>query len=200
MDSQEHMTRDAETDDEELMRRTGQGDRAAYALLVERHLNRSVGLAVRISGNRADAEEVVQEAFLRVWVNAARWRTDGAKFRTWFGRILVNLCIDRKRKPVPVPLEAAGDPEDNRIGAFDALSNAEESARIRAAMAELPERQRAAVALCYWDEMGNIEAAAVLGISIGALESLLVRARRTLKEKLESDLGGGRLGMAAGGM
>jgi len=193
------MTRDSAPDDEELMRRTGQGDRAAYAMLVDRHLNRAIGLAVRIGGNRSDAEELVQEAFLRVWVNGVRWRTDGAKFRTWFGRILVNLCIDRKRRPVAAPLEAAGDPADDRASAFDTLAASEESAQVRAAMAELPERQRAAVALCYWDDMGNIEAAAVLGVSVGALESLLVRARRTLREKLETEPAGGRVGMAAGG-
>ena len=177
-------------DDEELMVRVGRGDHVAYQTLVSRHLSRAIGLATRIAGNRGDGEELAQEAFLRVWTTAPRWRPEGAKFRTWFSRVLVNLCIDRKRRPGWSPLEAAGDPVDPSASAFETVSTGEDAGRIQAAMAELPERQRAALVLCYWGEQGNIEAAATLGVSVGALESLLVRARRTLREKLEAS--GGR--------
>jgi RNA polymerase sigma-70 factor (ECF subfamily) len=185
--------------DEELMARAGTGDRSAFAALMDRHLDRAVATAYRVLGNRADAEEAAQEAFLRVWVNAAKWRPDTAKFTTWLHRILVNHCIDRKRRPGMAPLEAAGDPADERPTAFDTLAANDDAERIRGAMAALPERQRAAIALCYWGGQGNIEAAASLGVTVGALESLLVRARRTLRERLSSAPETGTPPAAAGG-
>jgi RNA polymerase sigma-70 factor, ECF subfamily len=198
--------------DDALMRRAGSGDKAAFALLVGRHLARATALAQRIVGNRSDAEEIVQEAFLRCWQKAPEWRpandrppngkavaTDRAandddrrdegrgstaQFGTWLYRVLVNLCLDRRRRPQPIGIEAADDVPDSAADGFQETSRGETSRRVQAAMAQLPERQRAALALCYFEDMGNIEAAAALEISIGALESLLVRARRALRESL----------------
>jgi RNA polymerase sigma-70 factor (ECF subfamily) len=178
-------------EDEALMQRVAEGDHAAFAALVERHLDRAVALAQRITGNRSDAEELAQEAFLRVWVNAPRWRPEGALFRTWLTRVLVNLCIDRRRRPAFSPLEAAGDPADERTDALDALAARQSAAHVQAAIGELPARQRAALVLCYFEGLSNIEAAAALETSIGALESLLVRARRTLGARLAPILGPG---------
>ena len=175
--------------DEGLMACIADGDRGAYQQLVERHLDRALRLAQRIVGNRSDAEEIAQEAFLRVWTTAPRWRLDGALFRTWFSRVLVNLCIDRKRRPGFAPLEAAGDPPDPAVGAEQRVYQSQEAAAVAAAVAELPERQRAALALCYWQEMSNAEAAEVLSLSVGAVESLLVRARRSLRISLKARLG-----------
>ena len=171
-------------DDETLMRRIASGERAAFAALMERHLSRALALAERVTGNRGDAEELVQEAMLKVWTQAERFRPEAGRFRAWFNRIVVNLCIDRRRRPASLPLEAAGEPAD---GAPDALTRAiaaESSRSLRAALAELPERQRLALVLCYWDGQSNQEAAATLGTSVGAIETLLVRARRQLKSKL----------------
>jgi RNA polymerase sigma-70 factor (ECF subfamily) len=138
--------------------------------------------------NRSDAEEVVQEAFMRVWVKAPNWRPQdqagGAQFGTRFHRILVNLSIDRRRKPANEELEKAGEVADEAPSALDAVEGGETSKRVAAAVAELPERQRAALALCHFEGKTNIEAAAALGITVGAVESLLVRARRALKESL----------------
>ena len=190
-----------EDSDDALMRRAGSGDKAAFALLVRRHLARATALAQRITGNRSDAEEIVQEAFLRCWQKAPEWRpaerpaNDGAannrggagataQFGTWLYRVLVNLCLDRRRRPQPVGIEAAETVADNAADGFDETARGETSRRVQAAMAQLPERQRAALALCYFEGLGNIEAAATLDISIGALESLLVRARRALRDAL----------------
>lgn len=174
--------------DDELMRRAGRGDRTAYTRLVERHLPRAVALATRIAGNRGDAEEIVQEAFLRTWLKAPDWREEnapgGARFTTWFTRVVVNLCIDRRRKPVMSPIEFAAELPSEDKGGFEAVAEVETRGRVLSALATLPERQRAALTLCHWDGMSNIEAADVLGISVGALESLLVRARRTLRDTL----------------
>jgi len=176
--------------DDDLMRLAGCGDRTAFARLVGRHLSRAGAVAARITGNRSDAEEIVQEVFLRAWLKAPAWqaqgeRAGGARFTTWFYRVLVNLCIDRRRRPVNAPLEAAGEVADHRPGGFEDLATAQTSRLVGSAVADLPERQRTALTLCHFEEMSNIEAAEILGVSVGALESLLVRARRTLREKLE---------------
>lgn len=179
--------------DDELMRLSGAGDEKAFACLLGRHLDRAGKIARRVVGSRAEAEDMVQEAFLRVWQKAAGWKPEsagGAKFTTWFYRVLMNLCIDRTRRVRPGPLEAAGDPPDERPDGFDAVAANETAARVKAAVDGLPERQRAALALCHYEGMSNIEAAAVLDLTVGAVESLLVRARRNLRAALaDLDLG-----------
>jgi RNA polymerase sigma-70 factor (ECF subfamily) len=172
--------------DEALMQRTGQGNEAAYRLLVERHLPRSLGFATRMLGDRADGEEVMQEAFLKLWRGAPSWEAGGAKFTTWFYRVVLNLCIDRqrKRRGTQVPMEDAGDPADERQGAEADIHDRQVSRQIDGALAELPERQREAVSLCYLQGLSNKEAADVLQVNIKALESLLTRGRAALKQKL----------------
>lgn len=174
--------------DDELMRLAGGGDRAAFSRLVANHLRRATAIAARITRNAGDAEELVQEAFLKAWLKAPDWQTrdegGGAAFSTWFYRVLVNLCIDRMRKPRNSPLEDASEVVDPTPDAFDNTSAGETGQRVSAAIATLPDRQRAALVLCHYEGLSNIEAAAVLEISIGALESLLVRARRSLRDAL----------------
>lgn len=189
--------------DDELMRRAGRGDNAAFAALVARHLPRATALAIRITGSRSDAEEVVQEAFLRTWIKAPDWESQAAapgsspqgsgqggsgrgaaQFTTWFTRVLVNLCIDRRRRPQAAPLEAAAEVAASDPGGLETAAQKETSARVLSALGALPERQRAALTLCHWDGRTNLEAAEILDISVGALESLLVRARRALRVAL----------------
>jgi len=181
--------------DDALMARAGRGDKSAFAVLVRRHLARATAIAQRILGNRSDAEEVVQEAFLRCWQKAPDWQPaespgsaakagERAQFATWLYRVLNNLCLDRRRRPQPVELEAAGEIADTRDDGFAQTERGEIGKRVAEAMAKLPDRQRAALALCYYEDLGNIEAAAALDISIGALESLLVRGRRALRDSL----------------
>ena len=108
--------------DELLMAAIATGDQFAFARLVERHLTRSVGLATRLMGSRADGEEVAQEAFARVWSHAARWRPMGgggnARFTTWLYRIVVNLAIDRKRRPVHAAMDDVEEPADEAADGF----------------------------------------------------------------------------------
>jgi RNA polymerase sigma-70 factor (ECF subfamily) len=175
--------------DDALMRRAGNGDRVAFADLVERHLPRAGAIAGRMVASRADADDIVQEAFLRCWQKAPTWRpvdsaAATAQFTTWLHRIVVNLCIDRKRRGSPVPLDHAPDVAADGPDALETLARAETSQHMAAAVARLPARQRAALVLCYYEDMTNIEAAAVLELSVGAIESLLVRARRTLRKTL----------------
>ena len=174
-------------DDATLMQKIACGDNRAFEKLVQRHLPRSVRMAARITGSAAEAEDAVQEAFIRVWKHAAEWEspsTAGAQFSTWFYRIVLNLCIDHKRKRVFTPLEEISEPDDGRDNAEAGLERFELSERVRSAIDTLPDRQRAAFVLCFYEELSNKEAALALGVSVKALESLLVRARKALHDKL----------------
>lgn len=171
--------------DDSLMRRAGQGVAAAFTRLVSAHARRTAALAARFMGGRGEAEEIVQEAFTRLWLKAPDWQPGGAQVSTWLHRVVVNLCLDRKRRPRSEALDAALEVEDPAPRG-DALVIAEERRRrVRHAIDSLPERQRAALMLCHFEEMSNIEAAAILDIGVGAVESLLVRARRALRDSLQ---------------
>lgn len=170
--------------DGELVARAGQGDRAAAQLLVHRHLPKMLSLARRMLGNGAAAEDATQDAFLKLWIHAPRWRPGAARFETWLYRVTLNQCYDRLRKRKTAGLEEAGLVADTAPDP-EAQSQASGIAgHVHTALATLPERQRAAILLCHFDGCGNIEAAEILGVSVEALESLLARGRRTLKEKL----------------
>jgi len=170
--------------DTELVARAGHGDRAAAQALMVRHLPTMLALARRMLSGQAEAEDCVQEAFLKAWIHAGRWQPGNAKFETWLYRVTLNQCYDRLRKKPVEPLEAAVDVPDGADGPDRGLEVAALEAEVNAALQELPERQRAAIALCHYQERGNIEAADILGISVEALESLLARGRRTLRMKL----------------
>jgi RNA polymerase sigma-70 factor (ECF subfamily) len=176
--------------DDLLMQRAGAGDGAAFGLLVERHAGRARAMALRLTGNAADADETLQEALLRAWRKAPTWRANDAgagtaSFSTWLARVVVNLCIDRRRRPASLPLEVAGDPPDRAPDIERRIASRETSAAVAAAIDRLPDRQRAALLLCHFEAFSNAEAAAMLAVSIGALEGLLVRARRSLRAMLE---------------
>ena len=174
--------------DEMLMAAIATGDRLAFARLVERHLARTVGLGTRLMGSRADGEEIAQEAFARVWSHAARWRPMGsggnARFTTWLYRIVVNLAIDRKRRPVHAPMDDVVEPIDEADDSFRQIHRRQVSNAVTEAMMQLPERQKVALSLCFFEGMSNIEAGKIMALSVGAVESLLVRARRSLRQEL----------------
>ena len=172
--------------DHDLMARTAQGDGRAFRTLAGRHAGRALGLARRILGSDALAEEIVQDALLRVWINAPRWRPEAA-FRTWLYRVVVNLCLNEKRRPANVPLDQAGDPADPGPDAGAMLEARQRDRQLAAAIDALPARQRAAIVLTYQEGLGNAEAAAVLDISVSGLEALLVRAKRTLRAAFASE-------------
>ena len=161
----------------------------AFAALFAERSAPLYGYLSRLGGDPELAEDIVQEAFLRTWQKAPAWAAHGqadgaAAFTTWFTRVVVNLSIDRTRRPRTESIEIAEVIADPRADAFDRSSASEIGTRIAQAVAVLPERQRAALALCHYDGMSNIEAARVLDITVGALESLLVRARKTLRTAL----------------
>jgi len=167
--------------DEELVRRVGQGDPAAIQAMVARKLPRMLALAQRMLGDAAEAEDVAQDAMLRAWKQAPRWTPGQAKFDTWLHRVGLNLCYDRLRRRREVPTEAPPDRTDDGPSPDRGLLAADIGARVNTALARLPDRQREAVVLCHYQELTNIEAAALMEISVDALESLLSRGRRALR-------------------
>jgi len=172
--------------DAEYVRRAGAGDQHAAAALVRKHLPRMVALARRMLNDPAEAEDVAQDVFLRVWREAPRWRPGAAKFETWMHRVALNLCYDRlRRRRERADPDAGLEMPDPAPTAPEAMVAGERAARVHAEIARLPERQRAAIALCHFQEMSNIEAAACLEVSVEALESLLARGRRALRTALE---------------
>ena len=170
--------------DTDLVLRVAKGDRTAAQALMARHLPAMLSLARRMLSGQAEAEDCVQEAFLKVWTHASRWQPGKAKFETWLYRVTLNQCYDRLRKRPTEPLEAAADVPDGGDAPDRGLETADLSREVEAALELLPERQRAAVVLCHFQELGNTEAAELLGVSVEALESLLARGRRTLRLKL----------------
>ncbi|RYI99470.1 MAG: RNA polymerase sigma factor [Acetobacteraceae bacterium] len=179
---------DEATTDAGLMAQAAAGNRAAFDSLVGRHGERALRLALRVLGDAAEAEEIAQEAFLRAWQAAAGFDPTRARFSTWLHRIVLNLAIDRTRRRSPFPpsgLDAAAELADPGPGPEAAAVAAQSRAALATALAGLPPRQRAAIALAYEQELSGAEAAAALSISERALEGLLRRARLLLRSRLE---------------
>lgn len=174
--------------DEDLIRRVGRGEPAAVQALVARKLPRLLALSRRMLGDAAEAEDVAQEAFLRAWKQAPRWVPGAAKFDTWLHRVTLNLCYDRLRQKRETPMAEPPDRPDPGPAPDRSLEASELGAQVDRALQALPERQREAIVLCHYQELSNIDAAELMGVSVEALESLLSRGRRALRTAL-ADLG-----------
>lgn len=182
--------------DVELLARIGNNEPAAVNEMVTRKLPRLLALAGRILGDADEARDVAQESFLRIWRHAASWRSGEARFDTWLHRVALNLCHDRLRRRKERPLAEAVTLAlaDSAPPLDEQLETTERNARMAAALAALPERQREAIVLQYYQELSNIDAAALMNISVEALESLLSRARRQLRSQLADTPGLARPG------
>lgn len=183
-----HTDGEAELDalgDGTLMVLFAHGDPGAARVLTARLLPRALRHAARVLGDAAEAEDVAQEAMLRLWHAAAEWRTDGAaQPATWLHRVVANLAVDRlRRSGRAVGLDF--DTPDDAPGAEARLAQADRMAALDAALARLPERQRQAVVLRHIEGMSNPEIAEVLGIGVEAVESLTARGKRALKAALD---------------
>lgn len=164
------------------------GDHQAFSQLVRRHSTMFYACAFRISGTQDEAEDAVQESFLKIWQNPKIWQSGrGAKFTTWFYRVVVNTATDRLRKdkrymPGADPLNYMAD----KTSAQDeAMVSDQEQTMLEQAIQDLPERQKIALNLCFYEGLSNKEAAEVLGVGLKALESLLMRAKTGLKQALQ---------------
>lgn len=177
----------AEVSDEALLVAFGNGDMEAARALTLRLSPRVLGYATRLlGGDRSEAEDVTQEAMLRLWKVAGDWRQGEAQVTTWLYRVVTNLCTDRRRKARGghTGLDAAGDPADERPGVEAQMMAAHRAAALEMALATLPERQRQAVVLRHIEGLSNPEIAAVMDIGVEAVESLTARGKRALKVAL----------------
>jgi len=171
--------------DDSLLAAIGRGDRDAFAVLVSRHARPMLALALRVTRNAAEADEIVQETFLKVWTLAARWQPDReARFSTWLYRVVLNASLDSQRRARGLPLDVAGDPPDSAPGGGDLVQARQRDQIIAEALSEIPSRQRAALALYYFADLSVPQAAEVMELTPTAVESLLLRGKRALRSAL----------------
>ncbi len=172
--------------DAELLQAYAQGAAGAAQVLTERLLPRVFGQAYRILNDRAEAEDVAQEAFLRLWKIAPDWDADRAKVTTWVYRIVMNLCTDRLRKVKNSALDDAPEVADDGQSAEAHLLEISRQKALYQALGTLPERQAQAMSLRHLEELSNPEIAEIMGLSVEAVESLLSRGKRGLKVALQA--------------
>ncbi|WP_235000571.1 sigma-70 family RNA polymerase sigma factor [Pseudooctadecabacter jejudonensis] len=161
------------------------GDRQAALVLTHRLTPRVMGQAYRMLGDRAEAEDVAQEAMMQLWKIAPNWDADRAKVTTWLYRIVANLCTDRLRKSGRgVDLEAVAEPEDDAPSATDRMQTQARAHAVQAALGDLPERQAQAVALRHLEDLSNPQIAEIMDTSVRTVESLIARGKRALVARL----------------
>ena len=178
---------DQSLSDESLVERVKEHDHQAFSLLVERHHMMFYKAAYRMVLNVEEAEDVVQESFLKLWQKPSIWKAGkGAKFTSWFYKIVINVAIDKRRKSGSsyavdnVDVYQAGDSDQEA-----SLAEKQQQRQLENAMKALPDRQLAALILCFYEGVSNKEAAAILGVGLKALESLIMRAKAGIKEQLQ---------------
>lgn len=174
-----------EDPDGELVVRVANGDKAAARAIMARHLPKILNLGRRMLGDQAEAEDVAQDVFVRVWTHAGRWQPGQAKFETWLHRVAMNLCYDRLRRKPTSAIDGVPEPVDRAPGPAARLYEAQLAGAVNEALKRLPDRQREALVLCHYQGLTNIDAAQVMGVSVEAMESLLSRGRRALKTMLK---------------
>ena len=171
----------AEVSDDALLARYAAGDPTAARELARRHLPGLLRFAARMLRDPTEAEDIAQEAMLRLWKIAPQWRQGEAKVSTWLYRVAANLCTDRLRRRRPgVGLDTLPEPPDTAPGALAGLIAADRLAALDAALERLPERQRQAVVLRHIEGLANPEIGAVMDIGVEAVESLTARGKRAL--------------------
>jgi len=156
------------------------GDTQAARELTTRLSPKALGQAARMLADRSEAEDVTQEALLRLWRVAPEWRQGEARVSTWLYRVVANLCTDRLRKRRSVGLDQVAEPPDPRPSVLEQMQRETRLRALSDALAAMPERQAQAVALRHLEGLGNPEIAAIMDISTEAVESLTARGKRTL--------------------
>lgn len=157
------------------------GELAAAQVLAERLAPRALSQAMRMLADRAEAEDVTQDAIMRLWKVAPNWRQGEAEVSTWLYRVVANLCTDRLRKRRRgVALDAIAEPADGAPSVADRLQDDARHRALSEALAQLPDRQARAVSLRHLEGLGNPEIAAIMEIGVEAVESLTARGKRTL--------------------
>ncbi len=176
-----------EPSESELLTRIGKRDHLAFETLLLRHFDYAYKVAMAMLGDAQEAEDVTQEIFLKLWVNSKLWQPNKAKFSTWLYRVASNAAIDRLRRKKPEPIEKALNKADDGPGPEETAFKSQLGARVSAALSQLPPRQKLALVLTHYQGCTNKESAQIMDIHVDALESLLSRGRRKLKQILSND-------------
>lgn len=166
--------------DETLLVLYGEGDRGAARALTLRLTPLAFRVAVRMLGDRAEAEDLAQEAMLRLWRIAPEWRAGEARVSTWLYRVVTNLATDRLRRRRGVGLDDVPEMPDGAAGIQERLIEGDRLQALESALAQLPARQRQAVVLRHLEGLSNPEIAAAMEIGVEAVESLTARGKRAL--------------------
>jgi RNA polymerase sigma-70 factor (ECF subfamily) len=181
--------RDSDLGDDALLRGIREGSHEAFSSLVRRHAKRFYNVAYRIVQQRDDAEDVVQAAFLKLWERPDLWDPrKHTKFTTWFYTVVTNLCLDHAKRKKPASLPEEFDLADERPDQEDVLQQRQEHEWLDREILGLPERQQLALNLCFYEGLSNQEAADIMGVNLKALQSLIMRAKTTLKDRLKDTL------------
>ncbi|WP_284162501.1 sigma-70 family RNA polymerase sigma factor [Frigidibacter sp. SD6-1] len=173
--------------DEALLRAYAAGDASAARAMAERFGPAAFRFALRLTNSRADAEDVAQEAMIRLYRAAPGWRPDGGQVTSWLYRVIANLATDLVRRRQAEPIEAALDLADGAPGAEAWLMARDREDALSRALARLPDRQRLAVVLRHIEGLTNPEIAAIMEIGTEAVESLTARGKRALAEALAGE-------------
>ena len=188
---------DREPSSEDLMARIVKGDAEAFEILVNRHQTAVLNLIYRFIGDKAQAKDLAQEVFIKVWQAAKTYKPE-AKFTTWIYRVSTNVCFNElksaRRKKWFQFLRLGDQHEESIEDTFidgspspeDLLLAKEKNRQISDALQSLPDNQRMALVLRRYDNLSYTEIAQIIGCSVSAVESLLVRAKRTLQKKLKN--------------
>lgn len=169
-----------------MLQEIQQSSHPAFSELVSRHTQRFYRLAYRYVSQKEAAEDVVQRAFLKLWEKPQRFdASKGVKFTTWFSRVVINQSLDMQKKRTPLLLVEKYEVVDESDGQEKQLIDAQQKVQLEHAIRSLPDRQQTALNLCFYEHVSNAEAAQIMKTTVGSIESLLMRAKANLRDKLE---------------
>jgi RNA polymerase sigma factor (sigma-70 family) len=175
----------ADESDDQLVARIAARDHVAMRRAAELYAQIAWRVAYRMLGDASEAEDVAQESLLRLWDHADRWKAGGAGIAPWLKKVTVNQCLDRLRRKRFMSDDEAPEREDEGLLADRQIELSEAGRAVKNCIEALPDRQRAAVILTYYEELPNNNAAESLDMKLKAFESLLFRGRASLRDCVE---------------
>lgn len=173
--------------DDDIIPQIARGDQQAFAVLVDRHVRSLSALCAQMVGDVHNAEDITQAVFLRTWQMLPNWQPGQAKLITWMRRVATNLCLDHLRKHKPIYTDSVPDNPSSDPNPEDSMAKTQHTDWVRHKLAFVPERQKMALTLFYFQELSQKESAETMNITVDAFESLLRRARKTLKQLIQNE-------------